>query len=240
MKLFPAIDILDGECVRLLRGDYSEVTKYGNPVEMAQRWEREGACYLHIVDLNAAKSGKSENLSVIGEIVDTIGIPVQAGGGVRTLDAVEERLRAGVRRVILGTVCCENPETVQRAVQELGAERIVCGVDAKNGCVATNGWTAQSHCTPVELGRNMYCAGVRYAVYTDISKDGMLIGANVAACIEMTEQTGLHVIASGGVSSAEDLIALKNAGLYGAILGKALYEEKITLKNALFVAKDGE
>lgn len=238
MKLFPAIDILNGECVRLLYGDYAQVTKYGVPLDMARKWQACGAQYLHIVDLNAAKSGNGENLDCIREIVRVVPVPVQTGGGVRTLSDVEARLSAGVTRVILGTACCEDPDTVEEAVKQFGAERIVCGIDAKNGRVATRGWLTQSDVTPVALGKDMFARGVRYVVYTDITKDGALTGVNVAACDQMAKQTGLHVIASGGVSTLQDLRALSAVRMYGAILGKALYANKFTLESALSVVKE--
>ncbi|MDE6398027.1 MAG: 1-(5-phosphoribosyl)-5-[(5-phosphoribosylamino)methylideneamino]imidazole-4-carboxamide isomerase [Clostridiales bacterium] len=238
MNLFPAIDILNGECVRLLYGDYAQITKYGVPVEMARKWQASGAQYLHIVDLNAAKSGYGENLDCIKEIAHAVHIPIQTGGGVRTLDDIEARLSAGVTRVILGTACCEDPNTVACAVKQFGAERIVCGIDAKNGYVATRGWLTQSNITPIALGKDMFARGVRYVVYTDITKDGALTGVNVEACKQMSEQTGLHVIASGGVSTLQDLYALSAAHMYGAILGKALYENKFTLESALSAVKE--
>ena len=238
MILFPAIDILDGKCVRLLHGEYDKVTEYGEPVVMAKKWADNGAEYLHIVDLNAAKSGAEENLSLIREIAKAVKISVQTGGGMRSLDDIEKRLSGGVARVILGTVCCEEPDTVIRAVKEFGAERIVCGIDAKDGCVATRGWLSSANVTPVNLGKEMYGAGVRYVVYTDIRNDGALSGVNVAACKEMADKTRLKVMASGGVSSAADIRALKAQRMYGAILGKALYENKLTLSDALAAAKE--
>ena len=238
MILFPAIDLLNGECVRLLYGDYDRVTKYGSPVETAFKWREAGAQYLHIVDLNAAKSGKSENLQCISEIARAVRIPIQTGGGVRSLADVEARLSAGITRVVMGTVCCEDPDTVRSAVREFGCERIVCGIDVKNGHAATNGWLTESETTPVSLGKEMYKAGVRYSVYTDIARDGALTGVNVAACGIMARETKLEVIASGGVSSIDDIKALKKADMYGAILGKALYENKISLPDALVVAKE--
>ncbi len=240
MILFPAIDILQGRCVRLLHGDYHKVTDYGDPLQAALRWEREGAAYLHIVDLDAAKSGRGENTELIGEIARRVRIPVQTGGGVRTLQDVQTRLSVGVARVILGTACCEDPETLRAAVKEWGAERIVCGIDAKNGAVATRGWLAQSDVSPLSLGKEMYACGVRYAVYTDIGKDGTLGGVNVQACCEMAQATGLKVIASGGVGSLHDIAALRAAQMYGAILGKALYANSFSLSDALGLAEEKE
>lgn len=238
MILFPAVDILGGECVRLMQGDYSRVTKYGSPVSMALKWADMGAEYLHIVDLDAAKSGDGENLEVIGEIVKRVAVPVQTGGGIRTLTDAEKRFSLGAARVILGTVCCSEPETVRIAVKEFGSERIVCGIDAKDGFAATNGWLKKSDCTPFDLGADMYNSGVRYTVYTDISKDGALSGVNVKTCSELAEKTGLKVIASGGVSNVKDIIALGAAGMYGAIIGKSLYENKVSLPDALKAVKE--
>ncbi len=238
MILFPAIDILNGECVRLAHGNYSDVTKYGNPVSAALKWVGNGAKYLHVVDLNAAKSGKSENLEIIKEIAAVAGIPVQTGGGVRTLDDAEARLSAGVRRVVFGTVCCENPELIRLAVVEFGAERVVCGIDVKNGRVATRGWLNQSNISPFELGKVMFAHGARYAVFTDVSKDGALTGVNADACKGMAEKTGLNIIASGGISGIADISTLKNMKMYGAILGKALYENRISLEEAAKTAEE--
>lgn len=233
MILFPAVDILNGKCVRLLYGDYDKVTEYGDPVCMAQKWEREGAQWLHVVDLDAAKSGSGVNLSCVRAIVSAVKIPVQTGGGVRSLADAETRLSAGAARVILGTACCETPELVQTAVRSFGAERVVCGIDARDGFVATRGWRTQSQIKAADLGRDMFACGVRYTVYTDISRDGALTGVNTEACKEMARATRLQVIASGGVSACEDIVALKKADMYGAILGKALYTQKLTLSQAI-------
>lgn len=237
MILFPAIDILNGECVRLKYGDYAQVTHYGSPTERAIMWEKAGAEYLHVVDLDAAKSGKAENIDCIREIVANVKIPLQTGGGVRTLADAEARLSAGASRVILGTACCENPDTVRMAVAAFGSERIVCGIDAKDGFVATRGWLNKTEISPIALGNEMYSMGVRYVVYTDISRDGALSGVNCDACVQMAKMTSLNVIASGGVSGLDDVTVLKNSNMYGAILGKALYENKISLPEALKAVK---
>ena len=229
MIKFVAIDILKGRAVRLLKGDYNTVTDYGDPVERAKLWSSLGAKYLHIVDLDGAKTGTGSNLDTIARITRETGVRVQTGGGIRTMTDIRERISVGIQRVILGTVCCTNPELVKEAVEEFGAERIVCGIDAKDGYVATQGWVESSLADPVTLGQSMYKMGVRYTVYTDISRDGMLSGVNVEASRIMQDRTKLKVIASGGVKDNDDITALIDAGLYGAILGKALYEGKVNI-----------
>ena len=234
MILFPAVDILAGRSVRLLYGEFNRMTDYGDPVEMALRWESQGAEFLHIVDLDGAKSGAGVNLPTVRAIVEAVKIPVQLGGGIRTPDDIAERLtQTGVSRVILGTACCSNPEIIAEAVKRFGQERIVAGIDAKNGFVSVRGWTTESDVTPVQLGCMMRNFGVKYVVYTDIGRDGALTGVNVAACTEMAQETGLYCIASGGVSSLEDLTALKGENMYGAILGRAIYEGKFSVREAL-------
>ena len=238
MILFPAVDILDGKSVRLLHGKFDQVTVYGDPVDMAKKWESQGARFLHLVDLNGARDGiNSPNFPVIERITKAIKIPVQLGGGIRTIEDIEKRLACGVERVILGTACCGNPEIVEEAVKIFGAEKIVAGIDAKDGFVAVRGWVESSGISPYELGKKMYGLGLRYVVFTDISRDGALVGVNVSSCAKMARETGLNVIASGGVSSLDDLKLLKQENMYGAILGKAIYENKFDVKTALEVIK---
>ncbi len=221
MILFPAIDILQGRAVRLLRGEFTEVTDYGDPVDLALAWRDQGAEFLHIVDLDGAKGGSGVNMETVRGIVQTVKIPVQLGGGIRSLSDIADRLASGVARVILGTVCCTDPQLVREAVGRFGAEKIVAGIDAKDGKVAVKGWVEQTELSPVELGIKMRDCGIRYVVYTDIGRDGALTGVNAAACWEMAEKTGLCCIASGGVASLGDLRALNAAGIYGTILGRA-------------------
>ncbi|MDR2201894.1 MAG: 1-(5-phosphoribosyl)-5-[(5-phosphoribosylamino)methylideneamino]imidazole-4-carboxamide isomerase [Clostridiales bacterium] len=241
MILFPAVDILGGRCVRLLRGGFNDVTVYGDPVETALRWESLGAEFLHVVDLDGARTGEGVNLPVVAKIARRVKIPVQLGGGVRSFDAIKHRLeQTGVSRVILGTAALNDPALVERAVSVFGADKIVGGIDAKNGFAAVNGWVETSAVTAVDLGRAMRGAGLKYAVYTDISRDGALKGANVAACIKMSGQTNLNIIASGGVSSLADITSLARAKMYGAILGKALYDNLLNLPAALTAARDRE
>lgn len=233
MILFPAIDMLGGRAVRLLRGEFDKVTDYGQPAEMAAKWRSQGAEFLHVVDLDGAKNGAQGNRDALKSIIGAVDIPVQLGGGIRTLADIEDRLNFGVARVILGTVCCKDPELVLQAVRTFGSERIVCGIDAKDGSVAVSGWAASTQIDPIELGRRMKDYGVDYVVYTDISRDGALTGVNTAACKAMAEQTGLRVIASGGVSCLSDITALDEADMYGAILGKAIYENKFSVADAI-------
>lgn len=232
MKLFPAIDIWNNECVRLYKGDFGQVTKYGDPVDMALKWERQGAEYLHVVDLNGAYDVSSVNAETIRRLCAAVRIPVQLGGGIRDEQTAAARLDWGVARVILGTVCCGDPAAVERFVRRFGADKIVAGIDCKDGRAAVKGWREVSPVTGVELGQRMKDCGVRTVVLTDISRDGALTGVNVAACRTFGEATGLRVIASGGVSSLDDLTRLKAAGVYGAILGKALYEGKFDVSEA--------
>ena len=241
MILFPAVDILNARSVRLLYGAFDKVTDYGHPVDMAEKWASQGAEFLHIVDLDGAKTGAGVNSAVVRDIVKAVKIPVQLGGGIRTLDDISARLtETGVARVILGTACCADPGLIAEAVKRFGPERIVAGIDAKNGFVSVKGWTAESDITPIELGKKMRDLGVKYVVYTDIGRDGALTGANVAACAEMARETGLNCIASGGVSTLDDLTALKQENLYGAILGRAIYEGRFSVREALDCIKPRE
>lgn len=232
MKLFPAIDILNGRCVRLYRGDFNQATVYGDPIEMACKWESQGADFLHVVDLNGAYDGSDVNVETIRRLCAAVTIPVQLGGGIRTEEIAEKRLQAGVHRVILGTVCCGDVRTVAGFVKRFGADRLVAGIDCKDGRVAVRGWVETTELTGTELALRMRDVGIRTTVYTDISRDGALVGVNVEACKLLTEATGLQVIASGGVGSLEDIRRLRAADVYGAILGKALYEHKFDVKDA--------
>ncbi|MDR1093869.1 MAG: 1-(5-phosphoribosyl)-5-[(5-phosphoribosylamino)methylideneamino]imidazole-4-carboxamide isomerase [Clostridiales bacterium] len=229
MLLFPAIDILDNRAVRLTRGDRAAVKIYGGPVEFALKWEAAGAEYLHVVDLNGAFDGSDVNRGTVRDLIRAVKIPVQIGGGVRTLSDVEQRLSAGASRVILGTSVCADPNFAAAAVKNFGG-RVIAGIDCRGGFVSVKGWQEDTRVAGLELGKRLYGAGITIAVFTDISRDGVLAGANGAASADMQAQTGLQIIASGGVSSERDIEDLKSRGLYGAILGKALYEGLIDLK----------
>lgn len=234
MQLYPAIDLRDGKCVRLTQGEFNRVKVYSDsPAEMAKHWESLGATYLHLVDLDGALAGKSINEGAIREIIRSVSIPVQLGGGIRSEEAVKHLLSLGVSRVIIGTKAVNNPEFIKRLTEIFGSEQIVVGVDAKNGFVATHGWEQVSDLPALDLCNRMAACGVKHVVYTDISKDGMLAGPNVAETKKLTMETGLDIIASGGVSCMEDLKNLFEAGIQGAIIGKALYETRVDLKQAV-------
>lgn len=234
MQLYPAIDMKNGQCVRLRQGAFKDITIYSDaPEKVAAHWQEKGASFLHLVDLDGALAGYSVNEEVIRRIADTVSIPIEIGGGIRTGEAVERMLGLGVRRVIIGTKAVEHPEFLRDMVRTFGEEAIVAGVDAKDGMVAVEGWEKVSSLTARDLCLTMKEYGVRHIVYTDISRDGMLSGPNVEATRKLTEETGLDIIASGGVSCMEDLKCLHEAGIRGAIIGKALYENRIDLAEAV-------
>ena len=239
MKLFPAIDIRGGKCVRLLKGDFDQETVFSDsPADMAAQWESQGAEFLHLVDLDGARAGKPQNLETVKAILAKVKIPVELGGGIRTLEDITEVLGLGVRRVILGSVVVHDPALVKAACEQYG-DRVVVGIDAKDGMVAVEGWGQTSNLEAPVLGRMMAEAGVKTIIYTDISRDGTLGGVNVAATVEMAEKSGLEVVASGGIKDLEDIKALKEhekSGVAGAILGKSLYMHTLDLKEALAVA----
>ncbi len=234
MQLYPAIDMKNGQCVRLRQGAFKDITIYSDaPEKVAAHWQEKGASFLHLVDLDGALAGYSVNEEVIRRIADTVSIPIEIGGGIRSKEAVERMLDLGVRRVIIGTKAAEHPEFLRDMVRTFGEEAIVAGVDAKDGMVAVEGWEKVSSLTASDLCLTMKEFGVRHIVYTDISRDGMLSGPNVEATRKLTEETGLDIIASGGVSCMEDLKCLHEAGIRGAIIGKALYENRIDLAEAV-------
>lgn len=234
MKLFPAIDIKNGQCVRLRQGSFQDILVYSeNPLKIAKQWEASGASFIHIVDLDGALVGHSVNDEVIKEIVAEVHIPIQVGGGIRTIKDIENKLALGVERVIIGTKAVKDPGFIKEAVATFGSRRIVIGIDAKDGMVAIEGWEKISSYQAVTLAMEMKKIGIKTIVYTDISKDGMLQGPNIAHTREMVETTGLNIIASGGVSSLKDLEMLEEIKVYGAIMGKALYENRIDLRKAV-------
>jgi phosphoribosylformimino-5-aminoimidazole carboxamide ribotide isomerase len=232
MKLFPAIDILGGRAVRLLYGKKDKVTDYGTPIERAMLWKESGAENLHIVDLDGAFDGEAASNRFISEIVKETGLFVQSGGGLRSLDDIKRRLDLGVERVILGTMAYENPALFEKAVA-LFDKKIVAGIDAIDGFLAVKGWTDKTKIKAVDFAVKMKQMGIQTIVFTDISKDGALTGVNVASTKEISDKTGLDIIASGGVSSIDDLIQLKQNQIYGAILGRAIYTGNIDLKQAV-------
>lgn len=234
MRLFPAIDIKNGQCVRLRQGSFQDVLVYSDiPLKMAKQWEACGASFIHIVDLDGALVGHSVNDEVIKEIVSEVNIPIQVGGGIRTINDIENKLNLGIERVIIGTKAVKDPAFIKEAIAVFGAKRIVIGIDAKDGMVAIEGWEKVSSYQAVNLALEMKKYGVKTIVYTDISKDGMLMGPNIIHTKEMVDATGLDIIASGGVSSLKDLEMLEEINVYGTIMGKALYENRIDLKKAV-------
>ncbi len=234
MQLYPAIDIKDKKCVRLKQGLFDQVQVYSeDPVEVALAWEAAGASFIHLVDLDGALLGRGVNRDVICEIVRSVHVPVQLGGGIRSLEDMEEVLNMGVFRGIVGTKAVTDPKLLKKMVDSFGPSHVVCGIDAKNGLVATQGWVDVSNISAIELALQMKVYGVRTVVYTDISKDGMLTGPNVSATKTLSDATGLDIIASGGMSCMDDLQAISDAKIHGAIIGKALYEKRIDLKEAI-------
>lgn len=240
MRIYPAIDIKDGKCVRLSQGRFDKVTVYNeNPVEVAKAWKNAGASCIHLVDLDGALLGNQANKEVIREIVKAVNIPIQTGGGIRNLEAIQERLSLGVARVIIGTAAVKNPELVKEAIDLFGADKIVVGIDAKDGKVAVEGWEELSSVSAVDLALQMKKMGVRTIVYTDISKDGMLSGLNIQATKELIDATGMDIIASGGVASLTDLEKVSKINAEGVIIGKALYQGSIDLKEAISLYEGG-
>ncbi len=241
MIIFPAIDLKEGQCVRLVQGRREDKTVYSNsPGEMARSFEQQGAQYLHVVDLDGAFEGEPRNLKAIAEIAAAIKIPFQVGGGLRTRADVARLLELGASRVIIGTRAVHNPLFMQELLEEYGSERILLGIDAHDGMVAMEGWLEKSTLDAFKFGQTMGHLGVKTAVYTDIARDGLLQGPNLPAIEQMVRSSGLNIIASGGVSTAENITALKELeplGLVGAIVGKALYEGKISLAVALAAAR---
>jgi len=234
--IYPAIDIRDGKCVRLVQGDYNQETVYNDqPVEVAADWEAQGAQWIHLVDLDGAKAGYPVNADLIGRIAKSVGVPVQLGGGIRTESDIDRLLSLGVSRVILGTAAIEDRKFVHESLRKHG-ERIAIGIDARDGFVATRGWLETSEVKAVDLAVQLAEYGARTFIFTDISRDGMMGGPNVEAIVAMAEASGQTVIASGGVSQLSDLTRLaqySTSGVGGAIVGKALYTGAIQLSDAL-------
>ncbi|MDR1639739.1 MAG: 1-(5-phosphoribosyl)-5-[(5-phosphoribosylamino)methylideneamino]imidazole-4-carboxamide isomerase [Clostridiales bacterium] len=234
MRIYPAIDLLGGKCVRLKQGDFAKVQAFNeDPADQARKWQSEGASFLHVVDLDGARTGNASNDSAIKAILSAIQIPIQVGGGIRTLDEIKRKLDMGVERVILGTAAIKNPELVTQALKLYGPKKIVAGVDAKSGFAATSGWLEGSQKSAQTLCQELYSLGIRLVVYTDISKDGMMEGPALQATSDLIKSTSLDVIASGGVSTMQDLKACMDIKAEGAIVGQALYIGAIRLREAI-------
>ncbi|HIK28825.1 MAG: 1-(5-phosphoribosyl)-5-[(5-phosphoribosylamino)methylideneamino]imidazole-4-carboxamide isomerase [Oscillatoriaceae bacterium SKW80] len=236
MEIIPAIDILEGRCVRLYQGDYARAQIYNqDPVAVAKEWVAQGATRLHLVDLDGAKKGEPVNRKAIAAIVNAVDVPIQVGGGLRARAAVADLLAIGVQQVILGTVAVEQPQLVAQLCAEF-PQQIVVGIDARDGKVATRGWLETTEILATEIGQQMAKLGVAAIIYTDIHRDGTLKGPNLAALREMAQAVDIPVIASGGVSSITDLLsllALEPQGVRSVIIGRALYTGDISLKEAL-------
>lgn len=236
MQIWPAIDLRGGKCVRLQQGDYQRETVYhDDPAEMARKWVRRGAEYLHLVDLDGARDGKPANLAAVRQIVAAVNVPCELGGGIRSEAAIRELLDVGLARLVIGTLAIKEPDWF-RQMCHMFPEKLVLGIDARDGLVATDGWLETSSLRATDLAAQFDGQPLAAIVYTDIATDGMLQGPNVAAMREMAAATSTPLIASGGVSCAADVAQLTTTGVAGCIIGKALYEGRLTLEEALAAA----
>ena len=237
MKIFPAIDLYDKKAVRLFKGDYAQMTVYSeNPLEVALDFEKKGAKYIHMVDLEGAKNGTTPNLEIVKSIAENTGLFVEIGGGIRSMETVKKYLDNGVSRVILGTSAVTDESFLREAVSAYG-EKIAVGADVKDGYIAIKGWIEKSQYSLEEFLSKMEQIGVKTIICTDISKDGAMKGTNLELYKELNNRYSLDIIASGGVSSIDDIVALKEMNMYGAIIGKAYYTGAIDLQQAIEVAK---
>lgn len=237
MNVFPAIDIVQGKAVRLFKGDYAQMTVYSEtPMDVVRDFERAGAKFMHIVDLEGAKSGDTNNYETISNIIKSTPLFVEVGGGIRSMDVIEKYLSAGAGRVILGTVAVTDERFLRDAVEKYG-DKIAVGVDIKDGFVAIKGWTEKSEYSAFDFCEKLQSLGVKTVICTDVSKDGAMQGTNRELYSQLSQKFTLDFIASGGVSSVEDIIALKEKGLYGAIIGKAYYTGAIDLSRAIEEAR---
>lgn len=238
MIIFPAIDIKDGSCVRLFKGDFGTVEKVAeDPLKTARSFEEKGASWIHMVDLDGAKDAAPRNTEIFFDVVRNTSLQVEVGGGIRSMDTVEKYLSGGVQRVILGSAAVKNPALVREAVREYGG-RIAVGIDAKNGMAAVEGWLDASSAHYLDLAKAMEAAGVRTIIYTDISRDGTLTGPNLRELAAINGAVSCQIVASGGISGIQDIRALKGLGLYGAICGKSLYKGTLDLSQAIEAAKE--
>lgn len=238
MILFPAIDIRNGKCVRLIQGDYDKEIIYGDsPTEMALEWQRQGAEFIHLVDLDGAKTGDSSNKEAIRAIAGAVSIPVQVGGGIRSMDMIDAHIESGVSRIIIGTAAITNLAFLEEAVAKYG-DKVAVSIDARNGLVATDGWTETTDTKAIDLLKDLEKIGVKTVVYTDILKDGMMQGPNFEELAAVDGACGIDIIASGGVTTEDNIKKLREMNLYGAIIGKALYEGSLSLEKLMEDAND--
>ena len=237
MNIFPAIDLFGGKAVRLYKGDYNQMTVYSdNPVEIAKDFTSQGASYMHLVDLEGAKSGDTPNLETVEKLVNSTNLFTEVGGGIRSMEVIDRYISVGVKRVILGTAAVTNSEFLTTAIEKYG-DKIAVGVDMKDGFVAIKGWTEKSEQEGFAFCKKMQDLGVKTLICTDISKDGAMQGANHALYERLSKELDIDIIASGGVSSMEDIIRLNKLGVYGAIIGKAYYTKAIDLSDAIRISK---
>ena len=240
MVILPAIDIKDGNVVRLYKGNYDTVEKVAdNFLDTAVSFENAGAEWIHMVDLDGAKEGRPVNTKIYTEVAEKTNLKVELGGGIRNLETIDEYLKMGISRVILGSAALKNPQLVKDAVEKFGSEKIVVGIDAKNGMVATEGWLETSNVNYIDLANKMISYGVKYFIFTDISKDGTLSGVNADQLKALYDGTDgkCNIIASGGVHTIDDILICKKMGLYGTICGKSIYTGSLDLKEAIEKAK---
>ena len=238
MYIIPAIDLIDGKAVRLQKGDYDKVTVYSDaPEKVAKYFYDCGARYLHVVDLDGAKSGNADNFETIKKIIDASDLSVEVGGGIRSMDVIKLYVEAGVDRIILGTAAITSPEFLEQAVKLYG-DRITVGVDIKDGMVAIKGWTELSNVSCEDFCQHLEDIGVSSVICTDISKDGMMSGTNLELYKHLNEKFSINIIASGGVSSLEDVRALKEMDMFGAIVGKAIYTGAVELSEAIKITEE--
>ena len=238
MVILPAIDIKDGNVVRLFKGDYATVEKVAdNFLDTALSFEAAGAEWIHMVDLDGAKEGRPVNTKIYNDVAEKTHLKVEVGGGIRSIETIEEYLKMGISRVILGSAALKNPRLVRDSIERFGSEKIVVGIDAKDGMVATEGWLETSDVTFTHLAREMCRIGVEYIIFTDISKDGTLSGVNAEQLEQINTSCSANIIASGGVRSIEDIKICKKLGLYGTICGKSIYSGSLDLAEAIRFAK---
>lgn len=237
MNIFPAIDLYEGKAVRLLRGEYDKMTVYSeNPIEIAYEFEKAGASHIHMVDLEGAKTGGTPNLAIVKEVAEKTNLFVEIGGGIRSMEVIDAYIGAGIDRVILGTAAVQDKAFVKEAVDKYG-EKIAVGADIKDGFVAIKGWTEKSEYTCFDFCEEMQNLGVKTLICTDVSKDGAMQGTNRELYKELSEKFNMQIVASGGVSTIDDVRALASMNLYGAIIGKAYYTGAISLEEAIEVAE---
>lgn len=241
MIILPAIDIKDGNCVRLFKGDFSTVEKVAaDYLETAKSFEKAGASWIHMVDLDGAKEGKPVNTKIYKDVAEKTSLKVEVGGGIRNIQTIEEYLNMGISRVIIGSAALKDPQLVKTAIEKFGNEKIAVGIDSKDGMVATEGWLEASDVNYIDLAKEMIKIGVKYFIVTDISKDGTLSGVNTNQLAELSEATNgkCCIIASGGVHTIDDIKACKKLGLYGTICGKSIYKGTLSLKEAVECAEN--